>query len=108
MGIVGGIFGLIIIIIIPIVVICCYRKQRGVTRRWDEFKLGEWPLNFNRILELSKTLFNHKEERNIINLSYMFLLALENLIMINILLRYSICNLEKSMGLIMDSNSIIV
>ncbi|XP_060079394.1 uncharacterized protein LOC132558803 [Ylistrum balloti] len=40
-GIVGGVFGLILFIIAPIVIICCYRKSKGVNRRWDEFKLGQ-------------------------------------------------------------------
>ncbi|XP_069141113.1 mediator of RNA polymerase II transcription subunit 1.1-like [Argopecten irradians] len=40
-GIVGGVFGLILFVIAPIVIICCYRKSQGVNRRWDEFKLGQ-------------------------------------------------------------------
>ncbi|XP_021344819.1 mediator of RNA polymerase II transcription subunit 1.1-like, partial [Mizuhopecten yessoensis] len=41
LGIVGGVFGLILFVIAPIVIICCYRKSKGVNRRWDEFKLGQ-------------------------------------------------------------------
>ncbi|XP_033746040.1 N6-adenosine-methyltransferase non-catalytic subunit MTB-like [Pecten maximus] len=40
-GIVGGVFGLILFVIAPIIIICCYRKSKGVNRRWDEFKLGQ-------------------------------------------------------------------
>ena len=39
-AIVGGIFGLIVFIIIPVVIIWCYCKQKGVTKRWDEYKLS--------------------------------------------------------------------
>jgi len=40
-GIVGGIFGLIVFIIIPIIIVCCYRKSKGVNKKWDEFNLRE-------------------------------------------------------------------
>ncbi|VDH99176.1 uncharacterized protein LOC143045648 [Mytilus galloprovincialis] len=44
-GIVGGIFGLIIFIVIPIIVICCYRRSKGVNKKWDEFKLHDTVTN---------------------------------------------------------------
>lgn len=40
-GIVGGVFGLIVFIVIPIIVICCYRRSKGVNKKWDEFKLSD-------------------------------------------------------------------
>lgn len=40
-GIVGGVFGLILFIVIPIIVIFCYRKSKGVHKKWDEFKLSD-------------------------------------------------------------------
>ncbi|KAL4226263.1 hypothetical protein ACF0H5_014247 [Mactra antiquata] len=39
-GIIAGCFGLVFIVVI-IIVICCYRKQKGVTRKWQEQTLGQ-------------------------------------------------------------------
>lgn len=38
-GIIAGCFALVFIIVV-IIVICCYRKQRGISRKWTEEKLG--------------------------------------------------------------------
>lgn len=38
-GIVGGCFGLVALIVAVIVILCCCR-QRGITRKWTEEKLG--------------------------------------------------------------------
>ena len=60
-GIVGGIFGLIIIII-PIIIVFCYRKSKGVNKKWDEFNLRETPNTAADIHSSSASLSKSKRD----------------------------------------------
>ncbi|XP_045164392.1 uncharacterized protein LOC123528612 isoform X2 [Mercenaria mercenaria] len=48
-GIIAGCFALVFVIVV-IVVCCCYRKQRGISQKWKEEKLGNASLPVKRPL----------------------------------------------------------